>query len=835
LIVCPECQYGFVDISMVGGAYTCPRKECGHRWEALTKTLQQIHLPDRRRAFPEIHVTAGGPQASLELAEGDALIGRDAGCQLVLDNLHVAPRHARVMRHGDLVWIEELPGSDGILLNGNPIHEKAILKPRDQLVIGGVTLQYGVRFEARAPKQDMVDNPSWFDYAEKSVPTIGGLAAEAIPLEGKRLTFGRAPNRDVVLPDAMISRRQAVLEFHDGNYYLSDVQSQIGTYVNGKSIIRTRLEQGDRIQLGPYLFRFDGDRLTRMRQPASLEVVASGLSKWAGKVQLLSDVSVVLRPGEFVGLLGPSGAGKTTLLDSLNGFRPAKTGQVFVNGEPLYEQYERLRHLIGYVPQNDHVHRELSSRQALYYAARLRLPPDASDDELGKLVQDTLATLDLAERGEVRIAQLSGGQRKRANVGVELLSKPGILFLDEPTSGLDPSTESRLMRKFKQLASQGRTVVCTTHVMENVDLFDKIAVLAPGGRLAYFGPPVKAKAYFSIDKFTHLYEKLEEKPAEAWEHEFRQTGLYRDLLAPASATQMALYSNRQGRAAPAPPSSPVGQWATLTRRFQAVLFSDKQHLLLLLVQPLLIATLICLVSRGLPLALFLIAIAALWFGCSMAAQQIVRERAIYRRERMVNLRIDCYMLSKFLPLAALSAVQCALMIALVWLWRGQEGNLAAQLLAVVLNGWNGVALGLVISALASNADKATGVVPLTVLPQIILAGALMPLPDMTAPTRGLTYAMASRWANQALEVSLLHGRTIDKGLVSDEAYLKPLWNMHPGYEFRKPEERLRFLEENREAVIQRKELLGIDFGVLTGMILLQLGAVAVILRRQDAF
>lgn len=830
-IVCPACRYGF-PAPASDTTYVCPRAECGHRWQAVTKTLQQIHLPDRRIAFPELRVVAGAPPANLALVDGETFIGRRADCQLVLDNLNVSPRHARLTRQGDRVWVEDLESHWGVQHNGKMLQGKAPLLARDELVIGGVTLQFGVRFEAVQAKQDMVDNSAWIGQAEKSPPTRGGVEADVIPLEGKRLSFGRAPNRDVVLPDGIISRRHAVLDFQDGHYYLSDVQSQVGTFVNGKSVIRARLEHGDRIQLGPYLFRFDGDRLTRVRQPASLDVVAAGLSKTVGTVQLLDDIGIVLKPGEFVGLLGPSGAGKTTLLDALNGLRPAKSGQVYINGEPLYEQYERLRHLIGYVPQSDHVHRELTCRQALYYAARLRLPSDASNDELNKLVEETLALLDLTERGDVQIGKLSGGQRKRANVGVELLSKPGILFLDEPTSGLDPSTESRLMRKFKQLASQGRTVVCTTHVMENVDLFDKVAVLAPGGRLAYFGPPDQAKTYFGIDKFTLLYERLEEKPAEEWKRQFRASALFAELLAPATTTYISTVATRRAAPAPAPPSSSFGQWLTLTRRFRAVLAADKQHLALLLAQPILIAALICLVSRGLPLALFLIAIASLWFGTSMAAQQIVRERAIYRRERMVNLRIDCYMLSKFLPLAVLSGVQSLLMLGIVWVWKGAEGNLAAQLLTLLLAGWNGVGLGLMISALAANADKATSVVPLTVLPQIILAGALMPLHDMNPTTDALSFLMASRWANQALEISLLQGKTVSADLLGDEAYLKPLWNRWPDYDLRK--DKAKFLHDHAGKEIERKREMAVAGGVLALFVAVQLAAVAVTLRRQDS-
>src|SRR5262249_3524143 len=192
-------------------------------------------------------------------------------------------------------------------------------------------------------------------------------------------------------------------------------------------------------------------------------------------------VSLLLQPGEFVGVIGPSGSGKTTLLKALSGLQPAQSGRVLVNGEPLYEQYDRLRRQIGYVPQENSIHCELTSRQVLRYAGGLRLAGRLTRAELRRPVRETLDPLDLAHPADVPVAQLSGGQRRRVSVGVELLSRPGVLFLDEPTSGLDSSTETRLMRTFKQLASNGRTVVCTTHVLEDIDLFDKVAVLAPGG------------------------------------------------------------------------------------------------------------------------------------------------------------------------------------------------------------------------------------------------------------------------------------------------------------------------------------------------------------------
>ena len=832
LVVCPTCRYGFLDRETSGHTFRCPRTECGYEWDSESETAAAVHGAQGRKAHPELQVIAGAAPARHELAEGETVLGRDPACPFLLDSRTISRRHARVFRKGDEVTIEDQGSAYGTLVNDSAAQGPTRLTPGDVLLIGGATIVYAVRYVADDTVRKHVDHAALIAGSAAAAPQVGGTAAEVIPLVGRRLTFGRGEDRDVALPHAMISRKHALLEARDGGHYLSDTGSRTGTFVNGKAVIRVKLEPGDRVQLGPFLFRFEGNTLRRVVQVSSLGVVASRLTQTAGSVTLLDDVSLVFQPGEFVGLLGPSGAGKSTLLDALNGMRPAKAGRVLINDEPLYEQYDRLRHLIGYVPQDDIIHADLTSRQALSYAGRLRLPPDATRDELARLVAETLAALDLTTRADVPIRRLSGGQRKRASVGVELLSKPGILFLDEPTSGLDPATESRLMRKFRQLADQGRTVVCTTHVMENVDLFDKVVVLAPGGRLAYFGPPLEAKSYFGIAKFTLLYDRLEEKTPQDWQKEYRKSALGRALLAPAMADVDPL-STRSRSTSAAPPSSAVGQWAVLTRRFASVLRSDKPNLALLAAQPLVIAGLIALVCREMPLTFFLLVVAALWFGCSTAAQQIVKERSIYRRERMVNVRLDCYVLSKFPLLALISMGQCLIMLGIVWQFRGREGSALVSVAALTLASWCGVALGLIISALASNADKAMAVVPLVLMPQIVLAGALVALPDMNATTRLASHVTASKWANQALEIGLLEGRKIDRDLLDRASYLGPLWNLYADDDLGTDKGRERFARERKGATIQKSTLLAVDLLALGILIVVQVALVGVVLKRQD--
>ena len=330
-------------------------------------------------------------------------------------------------------------------------------------------------------------------------PQFHGEVARIVPLEDATITLGSDADNDLVLPNDSITRHHAAIEPWPEGYAVHDAGSKTGTFINGRAVKWSGLRPGDLIQLGPYLFQFKKSFLLWLRQPAALTLAAVGLRHQAGSLTLLDQVNLVARPGEFVGLLGPSGAGKTTLLNALCGLVPAQQGQVLLNGAALYDQPGRWRRIIGYVPQEDIVHVELTPRQAFRYAARLRLPDATPNDERVTQVDKTLTLLELDQRADVPIHRLSGGQRKRVSVGVELIGRPRLLFLDEPTSGLDPSTEAKLMATLRELAHQGRTVLCTTHIMENVELFDRIAVLAPGGKLAYFGPPEEAQEYFDVE------------------------------------------------------------------------------------------------------------------------------------------------------------------------------------------------------------------------------------------------------------------------------------------------------------------------------------------------
>ncbi len=380
-----------------------------------------------------------------------------------------------------------------------PYFSRTALKPGDQIQIGPVTLAFGASRE-ELPGAAELANPIG-SVLYKGTPTSD------IPL-GLDLTFGRSDEVDVLLSDPVVSRRHAMIECGPKGYRLLDLHSKSGSFVNGRRFDEHDLVIGDQIQLGPFFFFYDGRRLVRVRRLSVGRIVATGLIRQGDSGPILNRAGFVAEPGQFIGILGPSGAGKTTLLDALSGLRPAESGKVQFDQTDLYKNLGQLRTLFGYVPQDDIVHSDLTVTEALTFAARLRLAAGTPRSEIVKLVDHTITSLGLADRVNLKISRLSGGQRKRVSVGVELLSRPPLLFLDEPTSGLDPLAEFKLMELLRRLADTGCTVICTTHVMENVYLMDQIAIVSDG-RVVFQGPPDEARSRFGVTRLSSLYDALQ--------------------------------------------------------------------------------------------------------------------------------------------------------------------------------------------------------------------------------------------------------------------------------------------------------------------------------------
>jgi ABC-type multidrug transport system ATPase subunit len=707
------------------------------------------------------------PRRSYALDKPSLTLGRAASNDLVLADPTISAQHLQIVREGQqVVLLHPQPTSErttnGLLYQGRKIRGdesyRKVLADGDVFRIGGesgtlITLTYR---DGSASAQEVAP------------------AVQPIKLEADELTLGRKPENTVVLAHALVSARHARLVREGGTYRIHDLHSTNHVYVNGQLVTSHLLKLGDEIRIGPYRLIYESTQITQYDESAAIRIDAVNLKKYGNKrTLLLNNVSVSIPPRAFVALVGGSGAGKTTLLDALSGLRPAEEGQVLYNGQDYYRNLAAFTTQIGYVPQEDIVHRDLSVERALYYAAKLRLPGDFTEEQIWQRVSEVLEDVELTERRTLLIKRLSGGQRKRVSIALELLANPSLFFLDEPTSGLDPGLDRKMMVLLRKLADKGHTIILVTHATNNINVCDYVCFLAEGGRLAYFGPPDGAKAYFEKSEFAEIYSALdatEESPnvPEEAEARFKLSTEYARYIAqplkgaassaPAGSTSgsssSAERASANGKAATTPTAPPQirrakrggfwQQFALLSRRRLELLRNDLPTLLILVLQaPLLGLLLMTLIRFGLgadllegnsivrcqpqlrtpsgqvlvipsaptsgntitcdlvqsylqsdpagvqyaasrgvvPQALqdfevaghsgdsqrlvFMLGLIPMIFGCIVGSREIIKEVAIYRRERAVNLRILPYMLSKALVLCVLALLQMASLVLIV--------------------------------------------------------------------------------------------------------------------------------------------------------------------------
>ena len=700
------------------------------------------------------------------------LLGRTSGeDRFALDHSSISASHAEATVDADgRATLRDLDSTNGTFVNGERIQTR-VLEEGDLVQLGACDT-YLLLFRASRPRTQKLSE------IELSQPVI---------------RLGRSPDNTIRLDHPTVSAFHAEIRRVNGNFELVDLRSSNGTFVNGARIQRKVLEMRDRISFGAMHFVFNGQQFEQQADGTRVRLLASKLRvevpdfKTGKPLRLLDDISLALDPCEFVGLIGPSGAGKSTLMDALNGFRPAGQGGVFLNDKSLYDHLSTLKLLIGYLPQDDILHRALTVRECFYYAARLRLPDDYGEAEIRTRVAEVIRSLDLAERADNFIHQLSGGQRKRVSLGIELLSKPSLLFVDEPTAGQDPRTEQKMMELFREIANKGSTVVINTHLLGSFSLLDKVAVLVRG-KLAFFGPSQEMLPYFKSQRPHEVFDRLQEHSPEHWANAYRQCALYKQYVA-APLGQGTPEARKKIDTTPRESKARHSGWRqflTLLGRQLTLKVKDKGNVAALLLPPVAIAFLLVVMANGPnePKSLFMMVLVALWFGCSACVREIVDEGAIYKRERQRDLQIGSYLGSKLAYLAGLAGVQSGLFLVVLTLWGKQEGHFLAAWGLMWLMGVQGGLIGLLISAVASTAEKALYAFPLTMIPQLLLAGMLIPvtqlhpfypvktaegaihiekMPDGFVPggmdnvlRNGLSPLMVARWGLESLSDLYIH-------------------------------------------------------------------------------
>ncbi|MDX6225341.1 MAG: transport system ATP-binding/permease protein, partial [Frankiales bacterium] len=427
-----------------------------------------------------------------------AVIGRDADCEITVSHPQVSRRHLQVEATGRGQWqARDLQSRNGTFSVDGPVDTVQINGELTRLLLGdrasGLIVELEPRTAATAP----------------SAASRGGTGSTAVMSQIGRLTavhhltaelvIGRAPDCDLALDDLQVSRKHARLLVGDGSARVEDLGSHNGTFVNGSRVNSAALRDYDLLNIGGHLLEFVDGSLREYDDHGAAWLLAQDVSVTIDGRRVLDGVSFPLAPNSLLAVVGPSGAGKSTLLNALTGFRSPSSGAVVYGGRDVYQSRVELQSKMAYVPQDDVLHPQLRVRRALEYAARLRFPPDVDRPAREKRVEEVLEELSLTERADLPISKLSGGQRKRVSVALELLTKPSLLFLDEPTSGLDPGNEEQVMRLLRDLADGDRTVVVVTHSLQSLDLCDRVLFLAPGGVTAFFGEPRGVLTYFADD------------------------------------------------------------------------------------------------------------------------------------------------------------------------------------------------------------------------------------------------------------------------------------------------------------------------------------------------
>ncbi|MGV0654941.1 sensor domain-containing protein [Mycolicibacterium thermoresistibile] len=639
--------------------------------------------------------------------------------------------------------------------------------------------------------------PSVVDEDEDLVGRLTGVVKKVLPARPAAvvspgdITIGRASTNTVVIDDPLVSRVHAVAAPVPGGWQLRDNSSRNGTFVNGARISdAVLLRPGDAIAVGNVDLVFDGATISRRTMDrVHRGIAAHGVGFSVDGHQLLTNVSFTARPGTLTAVIGPSGAGKSTLIRLVGGQTTPTAGAVIFDGHNLHGEFAALRSRIGVVPQDDVVHRQLTVEQALRYAAQLRLPPDTSRADRNALIDRVLDELELTEHRSKRVDKLSGGQRKRASVAMELLTGPSLLILDEPTSGLDPALDRQVMSMLRRLADAGRVVIVVTHSLTYMNMCDQVLLLAPGGKTAYAGPPRDVAATLGTDDWADIFAWASSDP----------DGAHRAYLARTPAPPPPPAVPPGGGEAGEPASTSTSrQMFTVARRQIRLMAADRGYFAFLLVLPFLLGVLALVVPGdvGLGMAradsddpgepnqlLVLLNIAAVFMGTALTIRDLVGERNIFRREQSVGLSATAYLAAKVVVYAVAAAAQAAVLTAIVIAGKGGPqagavlfGSANFELyLTLAATAIVSAMVGLALSALARTAEQILPLLVAIVFLSIVFAGGMIPITGRVVLDQ-LSWFLPARWgfAAGASTMDLLQAAPL---LNVDD----PLWRHSPGW------------------------------------------------------
>jgi len=804
---------------------------------------------------PYIELDNQGQKKILRLGRGLNYLGRDPGWANLptpSDWNIISRKQATIELEGKNFRIydgdrdSQKPSGNGIFINQSRINlnEGHILKSGEQLHIG------------QDPRQQITLTYYNPQQGEMNIPSVRGINLKG--LQKWPVELGRSPNSTsaIELDAPTVSRLHATINpDNKGGYVLQD-RSSNGTFVNGERLDKSyQLNKGDTIQVGPYVLFFTGEALELTNANNQIRLDAHQLTFQVkdakGKtLTILNNVYLVLEPGQLVAFVGGSGAGKSTLMKALLGIAPISSGNVYLNGDDLRKNWPIYRSQVGYVPQDDIIHRDLTVEEVLRCACQLRLPPDTN---IGEVISNTLEQIKLSHVQNTLVSSLSGGQRKRVSIGVELLADPKLFFLDEPTSGLDPGLDKEMMQLLREQADRGRTIALVTHATDNIGICDRIAFMGLEGNLCYYGPPDEALPFFQrhgghfedeyFGDFADIYIELNKGKNKAaiaervsyWSQVYADSPEYKSYiqnsLSPGKENQQAAKSTTAKTGI-----SPFAQLALLCRRYWKLVSRDRTSLYLtLLAGPITIAL------TGLPLRneqplsfvdnpsatqaslalrlLFIFSCIAIWIGLSNAIREIVKEGAIYFRERLLNLGLIPYLSSKLMIRGGLALAQTLLISLVVLLvFNAPKSELISWPLGFAITTFltllASTSLSLMLSAFVKTENEGNGILPLVMIPQIIFSGVLFTLEGWSSK---LSWLMLSRWSIGAYgSLADVNAMAPEPNPVLTAEILNEIFQPSPIYE-------------------ATWSNLGLNWGILIVHTLIYSAIALIVLRRKDIF
>ncbi|PVC71487.1 FHA domain-containing protein [Streptomyces sp. CS081A] len=632
-------------------------------------------------------------------------------------------------------------------------------------------------------------------YSDRSPTTFHELSL------GRVMRIGRALENELVVSDLQVSRHHA--EFHatpDGRFEIRDLGSHNGTYVNGQPIAKggtALLGPQDIVGVGHSTFRIVGGQLEEFVDTGSVSFSARHLTVTVdGGKQILKDVTFGVPEKSLIGVIGPSGSGKSTLLKALTGYRPANEGDVLYDNRSLYKQFAELRQRIGLVPQDDILHKELTVQKALRYAAKLRFPGDTATAEREARIDEVLRELKLDIHKEKKVTSLSGGQRKRVSVALELLTKPSLIFLDEPTSGLDPGMDRDVMQLLRGLADDGRTVLVVTHSVAELGLCDKLLVMAPGGSVAYFGPPEEALNFFGYSTWADVFSAFENYRDYDWAGRWKGSQHYQLYAADIDAVAaQPVQVPQQAMSRPPKPQSWGSQLWTLIRRYVSVIASDKGFLGLMVILPAVLGAVSVVIPADFGLGsptppsrfngdagtiMLILAVGMCFSGAANSVRELIKERVIYERERATGLSRSAYLMSKVIVLGLITAFQGVIICGIGFSTRAlpEEGlfmppavELCVQVIAL---GLTSMMFGLVISALVKTAEKTMPLLVMFAIVQVVFTGILFQVYGSPGLEQ-FAWLMPSRWGIAGAGTTLDLARLMPPWDPKNPTDTDPLW------------------------------------------------------------